>query len=205
MAGLTGLEPATSCVTGRRSNQLNYNPAGVALRGVGTGRARRALSLVRIAAFAPECQRERLRSHGSMEPLVLCRCARREPNDERGNAEPSTLPMSNEPSREPPARAPRGPTSSLHRRSSARLGIRGFRPLKMRMTLHPSTQPLARKGLAATAFDRPTDMHQTCGQRLERDAVPVRMLKSCRRPPAGGGFGSRRRTESRADISSMTD
>ena len=30
MAGLTGLEPATSCVTGRRSNQLNYNPAGAA-------------------------------------------------------------------------------------------------------------------------------------------------------------------------------
>src|SRR5436190_15728981 len=29
MAGLTGLEPATSCVTGRRSNQLNYNPAGL--------------------------------------------------------------------------------------------------------------------------------------------------------------------------------
>ena len=27
LAGLTGLEPATSCVTGRRSNQLNYNPA----------------------------------------------------------------------------------------------------------------------------------------------------------------------------------
>ena len=27
MAGLTGLEPATSCVTGRRSNQLNYNPS----------------------------------------------------------------------------------------------------------------------------------------------------------------------------------
>jgi len=26
MAGSTGLEPATSCVTGRRSNQLNYNP-----------------------------------------------------------------------------------------------------------------------------------------------------------------------------------
>ena len=30
MAGLTGLEPATSCVTGRRSNQLNYNPATAA-------------------------------------------------------------------------------------------------------------------------------------------------------------------------------
>ena len=27
LAGLTGLEPATSDVTGRRSNQLNYNPA----------------------------------------------------------------------------------------------------------------------------------------------------------------------------------
>ena len=27
MAGLTGLEPAASGVTGRRSNQLNYNPA----------------------------------------------------------------------------------------------------------------------------------------------------------------------------------
>jgi hypothetical protein len=29
MAGWTGLEPATSDVTGRRSNQLNYHPAKV--------------------------------------------------------------------------------------------------------------------------------------------------------------------------------
>ncbi len=28
VAGWTGLEPATSCVTGRRSNQLNYHPVG---------------------------------------------------------------------------------------------------------------------------------------------------------------------------------
>ena len=33
MAGRTGLEPATSDVTGRRSNQLNYNPAPVEPRG----------------------------------------------------------------------------------------------------------------------------------------------------------------------------
>ena len=26
VSGLTGFEPATSAVTGRRSNQLNYNP-----------------------------------------------------------------------------------------------------------------------------------------------------------------------------------
>ena len=30
MAGTTGLEPATSDVTGRRSNQLNYVPARIA-------------------------------------------------------------------------------------------------------------------------------------------------------------------------------
>ena len=36
MAGPTRLELATSCVTGRRSNQLNYGPGFVAL-----GRARK--------------------------------------------------------------------------------------------------------------------------------------------------------------------
>ena len=35
MAGTTGLEPATSAVTGQRSNQLNYVPTGVRL---GAGR-----------------------------------------------------------------------------------------------------------------------------------------------------------------------
>jgi hypothetical protein len=31
MAGTTGLEPATSAVTGQRSNQLNYVPKSVLL------------------------------------------------------------------------------------------------------------------------------------------------------------------------------
>ena len=37
MAGWTGLEPATSDVTGRRSNQLNYHPAVVGSAGVNRG------------------------------------------------------------------------------------------------------------------------------------------------------------------------
>jgi hypothetical protein len=33
VAGVTGLEPATSCVTGRRSNQLSYTPTVIKFNG----------------------------------------------------------------------------------------------------------------------------------------------------------------------------
>ena len=35
VAGVTGLEPATSCVTGRRSNQAELHPQGVLVGGKG--------------------------------------------------------------------------------------------------------------------------------------------------------------------------
>src|SRR6266545_2462932 len=50
MAGWTGLEPATSDVTGRRSNQLNYHPAKVVERG---GRCR-------VRTCGPRCVRPML-------------------------------------------------------------------------------------------------------------------------------------------------
>ena len=50
MAGWTGLEPATFCVTGRRSNQLSYHPvreraANVLTRGI---QVKRGFGLVRM-------------------------------------------------------------------------------------------------------------------------------------------------------------
>ena len=52
LAGLTGLEPATSYVTGRRSNQLSYNPAG--RDAVGSNRGGKSRG--RIAAAERGCQ-----------------------------------------------------------------------------------------------------------------------------------------------------
>jgi hypothetical protein len=48
LAGWTGLEPATSDVTGRRSNQLNYHPAVVE-----TARAGNRGELVGGTGFEP--------------------------------------------------------------------------------------------------------------------------------------------------------
>ncbi len=46
MAGWTGLEPATFCVTGRRSNQLSYHPVvwGRVKRKIRTGQVKSALA-----------------------------------------------------------------------------------------------------------------------------------------------------------------
>ena len=62
MAGTTGLEPATSDVTGRRSNQLNYVPANrgqVGLCQDSTG--------VRVKHY-----RGGLRAAGKVQLLIKC-------------------------------------------------------------------------------------------------------------------------------------
>ena len=51
LAGATGLEPAASCVTGRRSNQLNYAPAFKKTSALMTGLAASAL---RFPKMPPE-------------------------------------------------------------------------------------------------------------------------------------------------------
>ena len=61
MAGVTGLEPATSGVTGRRSNQLSYTPAEAALRQKpgwreGRGVLRPLRPVKETPGFTPLCQ-----------------------------------------------------------------------------------------------------------------------------------------------------
>jgi hypothetical protein len=48
MARETGLEPATSGVTGRRSNQLSYSPANALRRGCGIGQPPREVKQLRL-------------------------------------------------------------------------------------------------------------------------------------------------------------
>ena len=48
MAGVTGLEPAASGVTGRRSNQLSYTPSERRLRAAGFGEIRKPPSQVKV-------------------------------------------------------------------------------------------------------------------------------------------------------------
>src|SRR6266849_1395506 len=68
VAGATGLEPAASCVTGRRSNQLNYAPAYyvVEFLPVPSGRAVTGQS----SEFAPGADR----SHKSIHMRGDLRC-----------------------------------------------------------------------------------------------------------------------------------
>ena len=89
-AGATGLEPATSGVTGRRSNQLSYAPGGgftvsqaISARGrLGAGAGRRRPSLTAGATFgSPASLRRRIdlrRTHPT-RPWVRCWDQRRGP------------------------------------------------------------------------------------------------------------------------------
>src|ERR1700720_1160347 len=78
MAGATGLEPATSGVTGRRSNQLSYAPAASTRAGTPTPFGRRTSSkpdrIQRRSAF-DRARRVSLRraSLHAVEALVLSR------------------------------------------------------------------------------------------------------------------------------------
>ena len=88
-AGATGLEPATSAVTGQRSNQLSYAPA--IARGA-PGALARSLSMPRLAPAAglgaPQCRAHAPARTG--QPASACarlaaRGARRPPADARRN------------------------------------------------------------------------------------------------------------------------
>ena len=63
VAGATGLEPATSGVTGRRSNQLSYAPAGAAP-------PRAAGRRVRLRE-APRQVKDKARAHRTAETALL--------------------------------------------------------------------------------------------------------------------------------------
>ncbi len=60
MAGVTGLEPAASGVTGRRSNQLSYTPLGLS----GGGSI--------YCAYSRESSKRALAGAARLPPIVLC-------------------------------------------------------------------------------------------------------------------------------------
>jgi hypothetical protein len=70
VAGVTGLEPATSGVTGRRSNQLSYTPGNALLRAAVVPRA--PWGVKHMPSFSALFQRFGLNaSHGPSETNML--------------------------------------------------------------------------------------------------------------------------------------
>ncbi len=67
MAGWTGLEPAASGVTGRRSNQLNYHPGGTLWKFEARSRSRRCVDVTSptLPFELPTCRRLANRSSRS--------------------------------------------------------------------------------------------------------------------------------------------
>ena len=72
MAGSTGLEPATSGVTGRRSNQLNYDPAS------GRARSRQSAQAASVHA-ASASDRAELHGPGGRYRIRTCDSRRVKP------------------------------------------------------------------------------------------------------------------------------
>ena len=67
MAGATGLEPAASGVTGRRSNQLSYAPV-VSVRGVYCPHPY-GVKAIRLLALAPQIRHEFIRNPPTPKPV----------------------------------------------------------------------------------------------------------------------------------------
>ena len=73
VAGWTGLEPAASGVTGRRSNQLNYHPDGDYLGGLSTFALRASVDDLRMGQpeITQSSRERRLVGGAGLEPATF--------------------------------------------------------------------------------------------------------------------------------------
>jgi hypothetical protein len=77
LAGTTGLEPATSCVTGMRSNQLNYVPniCPCLAGGLGLVAGEHSFHEMILSRLRPSCQSRRFRVVGILPDFALSSAA----------------------------------------------------------------------------------------------------------------------------------